>query len=105
MRYEVLGPVQARLDDVVVAVGGPQQRRLLALLLSQPGQSVSSQRLVDCLWPDGLAPDRRRAFGDDVRVTAPCGAGRVVDLDGRRGLSPRTRRRVDRLAAVRGVAR
>ena len=57
MRYEVLGPVQAKVDDVVVAVGGPQQRRLLALLLSQPGQSVSSQRLVDCLWPDGLAPD------------------------------------------------
>ncbi|MEP7112166.1 MAG: BTAD domain-containing putative transcriptional regulator [Ilumatobacteraceae bacterium] len=57
MRYEVLGPVRAKFDDVVVAVGGPQQRRLLALLLSQPGQSVSSQRLVDCLWPDGLAPD------------------------------------------------
>ena len=56
MRYAVLGPVEAKLDDVVVAVGGPQQRRLLALLLARPGQSVSSERLVDCLWPDGLAP-------------------------------------------------
>ncbi len=57
MRYGVLGPVEARLDDVPVAVGGPQQRRLLALLLSRPGESISSERLVDCLWPDGLAPD------------------------------------------------
>jgi serine/threonine protein kinase/WD40 repeat protein len=57
MRYGVLGPVEAKLDDVPVAVGGPQQRRLLALLLSRPGESISSERLVDCLWPDGLAPD------------------------------------------------
>ncbi|HEY7627812.1 MAG TPA: helix-turn-helix domain-containing protein, partial [Ilumatobacteraceae bacterium] len=25
-------------------------------MLSHPGQSTSSERLVDCLWPDGLAP-------------------------------------------------
>ena len=57
MRYGVLGPVEARADDVAIAIGGPQQRRLLALLLSRPGQSISGERLVDCLWPDGLAPD------------------------------------------------
>ncbi|MEP7112553.1 MAG: BTAD domain-containing putative transcriptional regulator [Ilumatobacteraceae bacterium] len=47
----------ARRDDDVVAIGGPQQRRLLALMLSRPGQSISVNRIVDCLWPDGLAPD------------------------------------------------
>ncbi|MEY2401436.1 MAG: hypothetical protein QOJ08_1547 [Ilumatobacteraceae bacterium] len=58
MRYVVLGPVEAIDDDLtVVAVGGPQQRRLLALMLSRPGESISAERLVDCLWPDGLAPD------------------------------------------------
>jgi DNA-binding SARP family transcriptional activator len=57
VRYGVLGPVEAKLDDAVAAVGGPQQRRLLAVMLSRPGQSVSAERLVDCLWPDGLAPD------------------------------------------------
>ena len=57
MRYGVLGPVEARLDDVELTIGGPQQRRLLALLLSRPGQSFSTDRLVDCLWPDGMAPD------------------------------------------------
>ena len=58
MRYVVLGPVEAIDDDLaVVTVGGPQQRRLLALLLSRAGESVSGERLVDCLWPDGMAPD------------------------------------------------
>ncbi|MEO8267216.1 MAG: BTAD domain-containing putative transcriptional regulator [Ilumatobacteraceae bacterium] len=58
MRYLVLGPVEAIDDELaVVAVGGPQQRRLLALLVSRGGQTVSTERLVDCLWPDGLAPD------------------------------------------------
>ncbi|MBK5331669.1 MAG: protein kinase [Ilumatobacteraceae bacterium] len=57
MRFGVLGSVEAKLDDVVVSVGGPQQRRLLALMLSRPGQSISVDRLVECLWPDGLAPD------------------------------------------------
>ena len=57
MRYGVLGPVEARRDEDIVAIGGPQQRRLLALMLSQPGQLISAERMVDCLWPDGLAPD------------------------------------------------
>jgi len=57
MHYSVLGSVEARRDGELVAIGGPQQRRLLARLLSQPGQAVSVPRLVDCLWPDGLAPD------------------------------------------------
>ena len=56
MRYGVLGPVEAARDDDAVAVGGPQQRRLLALMLSRAGESISAERLVDCLWPDGLAP-------------------------------------------------
>ncbi len=58
MRYGVLGAVEAFDDDAaIVAVGGSQQRRLLALMVSKAGQSVSGERLVDCLWPDGLAPD------------------------------------------------
>lgn len=83
MRYEVLGPVQAKLDDALVAVGGPQQRRLLALLLSQPGQSVSSQRLVDCLWPDGLAPDGagRSVMTYVSRLRAALGESSISTVD------------------------
>ena len=65
MRYGVLGPVEASVDNEVIAVGGPQQRRLLALLLQRPGQAVSTDRMVDCLWPDGEAPDgAARSVGD-----------------------------------------
>jgi DNA-binding SARP family transcriptional activator len=57
MRYGVLGPIEAHLDGEVVPIGGPQQRRVLALLLSRPGDPVSTDRMVDCLWVDGSAPD------------------------------------------------
>ena len=55
MRYGVLGPVEVRDDGQVVEVGGPQQRRMLALLLPRPGQVITTARLVDCLWDDGAA--------------------------------------------------
>src|SRR5262245_24973946 len=57
MRYGVLGPLEVRTDDGVLSIGGPQQRRLLALLLQRPGQAVSTDRMVDCLWTDGDAPE------------------------------------------------
>ena len=57
MRYGVLGPIEVHRNGVVVPIGGPQQRRVLALLLSRPCDSVSTDRMVDCLWSDGSAPD------------------------------------------------
>ena len=35
-----------------VAIGGPQQRRLLALLLAAPGRHATSDSVVEALWPD-----------------------------------------------------
>lgn len=92
MQYAVLGSVEARRADEVINIGGPQQRRLLALLLSQPGQPVSVARLVDCLWPDGLAPDGagksvksyvsrlRRAIGEPAISTVD--EGYQLELNG-----------------------
>jgi DNA-binding SARP family transcriptional activator/WD40 repeat protein len=57
MHYGVLGPLEARVDGELVAVGGPQQRRVLALLLQRSGHPVSTDRMVNCLWADGEAPD------------------------------------------------
>src|SRR5512141_804406 len=92
MRFAVLGSVEARVDDVIVNVGGPQQRRLLAMMLSRPGQSISVDHLVECLWPDGLAPDgapravmtyvsRLRSALDDSSITTVPG-GYQLDLNG-----------------------
>ena len=87
MQFGLLGPVQVRDGDRLVKIGGPQQQRLLAVLLSQPDQVVETHRLVDALWPDGLAPDGaghsvltyvhrlRGAIGNDAIVTH--GAGYV----------------------------
>ena len=92
MRFGVLGSVEARVDDVLVSLGGPQQRRLLALLLSTPGRSISVDRLVECLWSDGLAPDGapravmtyvsrlRAALHESSIATVP--GGYQLELDG-----------------------
>ena len=91
VRYRWLGPLEVERDEMPVAIGGPQQRRLLGVLLAHRGQVVSVDRLVDALWPDVDAPDgaarsiktyvsRLRAALDDSAVaTAP--NGYLVRLD------------------------
>ena len=56
MRYGVLGTVEVHGESGRVDLGGTQQRRLLAVFLSSPGQVFSVDRLIDALWQDGLAP-------------------------------------------------
>ncbi len=56
MRYEVLGAVQARVGSDRLALGGTQQRRLLAVLLLSRDHVISLDRLIDALWPDGNPP-------------------------------------------------
>ena len=46
----VLGPVGLRIDGRDVAVGGPRQRALLALLALRPGQVAPADELVEELW-------------------------------------------------------
>src|SRR5215212_6304345 len=57
MEFRVLGSIAACEDGRAVALGGPQQRRLLAVLLANAGQVVSVDRLVEAVWPDDEAPD------------------------------------------------
>jgi DNA-binding winged helix-turn-helix (wHTH) protein len=40
-----------------ISIGGPKQRRLLALLVVQPGSTVHVDRLSECLWDDASRPD------------------------------------------------
>jgi len=61
MDFRVLGPIEVSDGDRVIAVGGGQQRRLLAVLLANADRVVSLDRLVDCVWPDGAPPRTRRA--------------------------------------------
>jgi DNA-binding SARP family transcriptional activator len=52
MRFGVLGPVEVWDGGRRLAVGGPQQRALLAALLLNANRVVSTDRLVAYLWGD-----------------------------------------------------
>src|SRR6478752_5688492 len=79
MRYKLLGPLEVERDGMPVAIGGPQQRRLLGLLLAGRDQVVSVDRMVDALWAD-RAPDgaARSVMTYVSRLRAALGDGTVV---------------------------
>jgi predicted ATPase/DNA-binding SARP family transcriptional activator len=49
---DVLGPLALHVDGRPVDVPGARRRALLALLALQTGRAVSTERLVEELWPD-----------------------------------------------------
>ncbi|MBP2473410.1 DNA-binding SARP family transcriptional activator/tetratricopeptide (TPR) repeat protein [Crossiella equi] len=54
--FRVLGPLEARADELVLPIGGLKPRQLLAALLLSPNRLVPAETLVDTLWPS--APPR-----------------------------------------------
>jgi DNA-binding SARP family transcriptional activator len=50
--FRILGTLEVRAGDGYDGVRAPKQRALLAALLLQPGQTVSSDRLIGELWGD-----------------------------------------------------
>ena len=100
LEFLILGPFEVHLDGEPLALGGRQQRALLAALTLRANELVSSERLIDELWPED-PPDTadhlvhvyvsrlRKALGDEGRsilVTRPPGYQLVlergqVDLD------------------------
>jgi len=84
MDYLCLGPLDVRVDGVSADLGEPQQRLLLAVLLSHAGAVVSTDRLVDDIWGDepppsarkivqGYVSGLRRALGPGVVESRPPG--------------------------------
>jgi DNA-binding SARP family transcriptional activator/tRNA A-37 threonylcarbamoyl transferase component Bud32 len=76
IEFRVLGPVEMRVDGLLVDIGGSRQRRLLAVLLSRAGNVVETDVLSEYVWDDDDRPDNavdaartylsrlRRSFGD-----------------------------------------
>jgi pentatricopeptide repeat protein len=65
-----------------MALGGPQQQAVLAVLLLTPGHAVGMSDLVDALWPDDPPPQARttvRTYMSRLRRSMAGG----VDGDGR----------------------
>jgi YVTN family beta-propeller protein len=78
--FRVLGAMEVVEDDRPLALGSPQQRLLLAVLLVHRGEAVSSDRLVDELWGErapasatkivqGYVSNLRKVLGDGLLVT------------------------------------
>ncbi|MDX8035524.1 BTAD domain-containing putative transcriptional regulator [Lentzea sp. BCCO 10_0856] len=59
VEFRILGPLEVLSDGLPVALGGPQQRGLLALLLLDANRVVSRDRLVTDLWGDAPPANAR----------------------------------------------
>ena len=84
MQFAVLGPVEVRRDGRGVALGGPKQRALLAILLLRADEVVSRDRLIEGLWGERPPPTAdhtldnyvsrlRKVIGDDRISRRPPG--------------------------------
>ena len=50
--FRILGPLEVRDEDRAIALGGSKQRALLALLLLNANETLSTDRLIDELWSE-----------------------------------------------------
>jgi DNA-binding SARP family transcriptional activator len=67
IEFRVLGPLEARVGELALPLGGPKQRALLAALLLQANELVTSDRLIDELWGD--EPPRTAAAALQVHMS------------------------------------
>jgi DNA-binding SARP family transcriptional activator len=90
--FRLLGPLEVLEDDRPLALGGPRQRAVLAILLTRANEAVSRDRLIDELW--GETPPQtalntlqyyvsqlRKLLGADRIVTQPPGYAIRVEPD------------------------
>jgi DNA-binding SARP family transcriptional activator len=77
VEFRILGPLEVSVGDRPVRLGGQRQRALLAILLLNAGEVVSSERLAEGIWGDSAPASARHLV--QVYVSQLRGA-----LDGRR---------------------
>jgi DNA-binding SARP family transcriptional activator len=79
MDYGILGPLEVRAGDRVVALRGARQRELLAVLLLHANEIVSSDRLIDDLWEGDPPPTATKMIQNGVsqlrKLLEPQGEG------------------------------
>ncbi|HSV66447.1 MAG TPA: AfsR/SARP family transcriptional regulator [Mycobacteriales bacterium] len=76
--FRVLGPLEVAVGGRVLALGGPQLRAVLALLMAHAGRVVSVAALVDGLWGEHPPPDAARTvrtYVSRLRQALPAAAG------------------------------
>lgn len=79
VEIRILGPVEAVDGGEPVALGGLRERSLLALLALSPGQTLSSDLIIDQLWGEDLPANPANALQALVsRLRRALGAGVIV---------------------------
>src|SRR5262245_26175036 len=80
LRFAVLGALEVRQSGRLVEIGGTKPRIVLATLLLNANRPVSSDRLIEAVWP---AKPPRSAVGNlytymsVLRHSLPSGAERI----------------------------
>jgi YVTN family beta-propeller protein len=88
--FRVLGSLEVVDQDGALALGPPQQRALLAVLLLHRGEAVSSDRLIDEIWGErppasanklvqGYVSNLRKTLGNGMLITE--GRGYALRLE------------------------
>ncbi|HYB29899.1 MAG TPA: ABC transporter substrate-binding protein [Solirubrobacteraceae bacterium] len=120
IEFRVLGSFEVVDDGGSVALGGPKQRALLAVLLLHRGEAVSTDRLIDEIWGErppasanklvqGYVSNLRKVLGDGLLVTQGhgyllvTGSGRT-DVDRFDALVGRGREALERGDALTAAA-
>jgi YVTN family beta-propeller protein len=78
VKFRLLGRVEARSDGRELALGGPKQRALLAMLLLDANKTVSRDRLIDGLWGERPPPTAAHTLDNYVsRLRKALSGGRL----------------------------
>jgi DNA-binding SARP family transcriptional activator len=89
VEFRVLGPLEVLDAGRPLDLGAPRQRALLAVLLLNANEVVSTDRIAEALWPDGIPRTAvkaiqvyvsalRKALGDARTVLETRGPGYVL---------------------------
>jgi DNA-binding SARP family transcriptional activator/basic membrane lipoprotein Med (substrate-binding protein (PBP1-ABC) superfamily) len=91
MEFRLLGPLEARVGDLALPLGGPKQLAVLAVLLLRTDEVVAVERLIDEVWGDSppeSAAHSLEAYVSRLRQVLPApgptlarrGTGYLLDL-------------------------
>ena len=79
MDFLILGPLEVLADGRRLALGGPKQRAVLAMLLLHANEVVSRDRLIEAVWGERPPDGAGRSLDSYLsRLRAQLGAERLV---------------------------
>ena len=62
MEFRLLGAIEVSADGVLLTLGGPRQRAVLADLALHAGQAIPAAQLVDDLWGEQAPPSAKHTL-------------------------------------------